>query len=574
MTTNNTKKFPSNKQNTYTTLLGFLRRTQRPNGTWVLEVVWSRVLLAFAILIPALWFFASALIYIGYKYVRKYEEMSFVDAFTVPFNMQEHREKIGNYNIDKAKKLLEEKNWREAFMNLAQGVSRSPENIEGRQMLAEFYLALWGRPDIAIKTLESGLLYAKDNTKFIRFYIRLLLDQNEDRKLVTVAEKLLKSGNIENKEVEVYLAMALSSVLSMHGNYTLSKDYLVKYGLDKTLPGILRLSKNEWEQGNQEEAIKVISDNFHLVQNKEPIYALLINYYNSMGDYEKARQYSVLRAAENPFSIDQQLDYLRLLKKSGDLEVVKEKVNTLFENYKSDNKSLLNIANYAADTGDIDLMRKIYDVSILNNFPIAPYCLLLLETMITNGKYKDATTFAENIIKEKPMWIKKFEDVFACLRAISYYATGNYNMADILIQDVLKRGVASPKVLIATARRLDGLNDTKFACKLLEQAVDRFPKHQLALTRLIQMEMKMGNSTNIDKHIFKLLQMRRPPRQLVESAKKDMASDRFIFVKDREKIMNEIDLLLNKNVGTLTDSSVSGESRITGGDSTTSDLGL
>ena len=59
-----------------------------------------------------------------------------------------------------------------------------------------------------------------------------------------------------------------------------------------------------------------------------------------------------------------------------------------------------------------------------------------------------------------------------------------------------------------------------------------------------------------------------------ESAKKDMASDRFIFVKDREKIMNEIDLLLNKKVGTLTDSSVSDESRITGGDSTTSDLGL
>ncbi len=562
--------FPD-KGNSYTTMLGFLRRVQKPNGTWVLKVVWSRVFLAILLLIPILWTMMACAIYVGFKYLRDYDEMSFIESFAVPFDLQAHRQKVGEYNIRKAKEFIKAKNWREAFMNLNMGVMRSPKNVEGRQMLSEFFVALWGRPDLAIKNLEQGLLYAKNNTNYIRFYTRILLDQNEDKKLITVAEKLLSDGDLTNKDVEAYLAMAISSVYAMHGNYAKSKEFLVKYKLDKTLPGILRLSKNEWEQGHQDEAIKIISDNFDSVPNKEPIYALLVNYYNSIGDYEKARQYSVLRSAENPFSIDQQLNHLRILKKDG--ESVKEKANAIFESYKNDNHNLIYIANFAADTGDIDLMRRIYDTALQNNYPIAPYCLLLLETMITIGDYKSAVAFSEEIIKEKPSWIKKHEDVFACLRAICYYATGNLNLADILVEDVLKRSNASPKVLIATARRLDALKDTKYSYKLLEQAVDRFPRHQLALTRLIQIEMKMGNSTNLDKHIFRLLQMRRPPRQLVEKAREDMASDRFIFVSNRDKLMNEIDILLNNHENQNMLSNEAPESRITD-DATPEELGF
>ena len=56
----------------------------------------------------------------------------------------------------------------------------------------------------------------------------------------------------------------------------------------------------------------------------------------------------------------------------------------------------------------------------------------------------------------------------------------------------------------------------------------------------------MGNSTNLDKHIFKLIQMRRPPRRLIMEAKRSLESDLFIFTTDREKVMNEIDVLLKR----------------------------
>ena len=434
---------------------------------------------------------------------------------------------------------------------------RSPKNIRGVLLLSEFYLSPgFKTPDLALLTLEKVWIYAKDDTQYIRALYAHARNSTspEDRRLINVAEKLLKSGDLKNKEVIAYLAMSVSSIYALHGNFAKSKEFLEKYGLDKTLPGILRLSKNEWEQGKREEAIKIIADNFDYAQSKEPLYALLVNYYTAMRDFDKARQYSMLRSIENPFSIEQRIEYINLQNKTGDKAAVKDAVDNIFKQYSSDFNSMLLLGNYAADNGDIALMRRIYDNAIANNFQVGAFCLLLLETMLTNGDYKDAVNFSEEILKEKPVWIKRYEDVVSCLRAISYYATGNVNMADILLKDVLSRNTATPRVLVATARRIEGLGGTPFAQKLLENAVERFPRHQLALTRLVQLDIKQGNSTNLDKHIVRLISMRRPPRELVLDAKKNLASDRFIFTNNREKIMKEIDTLIdNKNATTLSD---------------------
>lgn len=65
--------------------------------------------------------------------------------------------------------------------------------------------------------------------------------------------------------------------------------------------------------GNRDEAIKIIKDNFQYPSNKNPMYALLVNYYTAMGDIETARRYSILRQAEDPFSVTQKLELIRLL---------------------------------------------------------------------------------------------------------------------------------------------------------------------------------------------------------------------------------------------------------------------
>ena len=541
----------SNSAEAQPVLFGLMSRV-RKNNKWSFRVNWGRIAILIAVLALLAWTAVSATIYFVFKYSKGFDDMTVYDAAVAPFDMKAHREKVGNYNIEKALNILKSgkmSDFNEAFMNLAMGINRAPKNVEGRLQLSRIYVAM-GRPDIAIQKLEQGIMYSKDNLDFIRLYMRLLLDRMEDTKIIAVGEKLLAGGKgveVENQQVRAYIAMSMSSVYAMHGNYKKSEEYLKKYGLEKSLPGILRLSKNQWEMGNRDEAIKIIKDNFQYPSEKNPMYALLVNYYTAMGDIETARRYSVLRQAEDPFSATQKLELIRLLEKSGDAQSLSKMLDEYFELNKGNNVAMIHLANYAADKGDIKMMRKIYDNAIRQAFPSGTYCLLLLETMITNGDYAGAVKFSEDILKGKPSWTKRYEDVLSAIRSIAYYATGNANMSNILLYDVLKRSRISPKVLVATARRYDRLNAPMVAHSILEHAVNKFPRYQMALIRLVQNEIKIGDSTNIDKHILRLLQMRRPPRELITDVFNSLSSDRFIFVRDRKKILDEIESLKANN---------------------------
>ncbi len=557
-------KLKNKDTNSYSALFGLAYRCRKPDGTWIFKFRWGRICALTISFVFLAWFALSLFIYIMFRYVKEYDEMTFTKAVVMPFNRAKHNAMVGDYNIRKAKELMQSGDGLGAIKNLHAGVGRSPGNLEGKKMLAWIY-SLRGQNDYAIQALDSGFPNARENPEYVILYVKILLEQAEDKKLVNVASKLLEMG-IKNDEARLNLAMALATVYALHGSYTKSNEIMRKYGLDKSSPGLVRMAKNLWEQGHRDEAIELLKDNLPKVRDKESVYSLLMSFYNLQKDYDTARQYAVLRAIENPFSVKQKVDYLKLLSKSGEKEKAAQQIESIFEQYKNDPKSLIYIANFAAVEGNLDLMRRIYDTALQRNYPIAPFCLLYLEAMLSMGDYKKAAKFVDDIMYEKPLWAKRYDDVLNCLRTVSYYASGNTNMAEIILQEVMKRNTVPVKALVATARRLDNLGATFLAYRLLESAVNKDPRHQLALTRLVQMDIKIGNSTNLDKNILKLLQMRRPPRELIEGAQKNLGSDRFIFAKDREKIMKEIVLLVTREGGEnlMTESDEELEESVTG----------
>lgn len=551
MSTVQTKGRKNAKFEVYPMFLGFFSRVHK-NGRWSFRANWGRIFALLVFLGLLAWVAFSSMIYFVFKYSRGFEDITVYDAAVAPFDMKAHRRKVGNYNINSALadfKSGQITDFSKTFGNLVMGVTRAPENIEGRLQLARIYVAM-GRPDIAIEKLEQGILFGKENLDFVRLYVRLLLDRMEDAKIVAVGEKLLDPNDpykAESPQIRAYLAMSLSSVYAMHGDYTKSEKYLKDYKLEKTLPGILRISKNKWEMGKRDEAIQIIADNFQFPENKDPMYALLVNYYTAMNDFETARRYCVLRQSEDPFSPMPKLELIKLLGKSGDTENQNKMIDDYFSQNKRNNTAMIHLANLAADKGDTKLMRKIYENSIKEGFSAGTYCLLLLESMITSGNYKQAVDFSEEILKGKPSWTKQYDDVFSAIRSIAYFATGNSNMSNVLLSEILKRSKVSPKVLVATARRFDSLGAPLIANKILDDAVNKYPRHQMALIRLVQNEIAIGDSSNLDRHVLNLLKMRRPPRNLITDVFNSLSSDKFIFVKNRGKILDEIELLKNNN---------------------------
>lgn len=541
--------------NKYSVFFGLGYRFCDSEGNWHLSFVWRRVFVLVLVL-GVLSYAAFTLgLYFFIKNYRDYSEMTLADAVKLPFQRKAFREKMGDYNIAQAKEFFRNGKFRDGYMSLVSGCARNPKNLDGIRLLAEIYLVSFRRADRAIETLEHSLPYGVNDIGYVRLYIKILMDRAEDERLVGVAKKLLSMKSVTSIEVRLYLAMALSTIHAYHGDYDLSKKYIQDFNLSKTLPGILRLSKNQWEQGDRDGAIRILAENISYPENKEAIYALLVNYYVSMKDYETARRYSMLRSLENPFSKGQRMEYLGLLRKTGEVEAMKRDMELFFNEYNNDDRSMLYFANFLADIGDLKFMRRVYDNAVKKEFPIVPYCLLLLETTIDQGHYKEAVAFIEEMMRTKPVWRTRHEEVILCLRAVAYYAVGNTNMSGVIIGDVLKKSDVSENVLVSTARMFESLGARSTALKLLERAVALYPTSQIALTRLIQLELRMGISADMNKHIMNLLKMRRPPRELIADARKSICSDRFIFIAERDAIIKEIDYLMNKKSSVFTDSS-------------------
>lgn len=76
---------------------------------------------------------------------------------------------MGDFQIRQSEDFIENGDIRTAYFYLRSGVVRSPGNLEGRLMLAEFYDGLFMSPEKALKTLHDGLPYAleRNDVKYI-----------------------------------------------------------------------------------------------------------------------------------------------------------------------------------------------------------------------------------------------------------------------------------------------------------------------------------------------------------------------------------------------------------------------
>ena len=122
----------SNSAEAQPVLFGLMSRV-RKNNKWSFRVNWGRIAILIAVLALLAWTAVSATIYFVFKYSKGFDDMTVYDAAVAPFDMKAHREKVGNYNIEKALNILKSgkmSDFNEAFMNLAMGINRAPGNIE------------------------------------------------------------------------------------------------------------------------------------------------------------------------------------------------------------------------------------------------------------------------------------------------------------------------------------------------------------------------------------------------------------------------------------------------------------
>ena len=529
-------------------LLGFVVQRKGIDGEMGISVRWGRLIGTLTLLAVLGWFALAGALYFHFKYNKEFDQASYAKMLTLlPFGIDAHRVEMGNYHIERGLAEAKEGNYRDALRLLRLGVTRAPANLEGRLALAEFYEFALKRHDVATDLLLEGIeLGGIQDVDYLKQTLRVLLRYQMDEAIQNLADKYLPDEP-ELTDINRVLAFSAANANYLRGNYDLTDDYIINYNLLETLQGVLLSAQISWDRGSKIAAMTLMEYSIKKFPNSEPLLLLLSRYHRELGEIDEARRYAILRSVSNPLSAATRMELLYIYNQAGDFESEQRETQRMLQQFRNDGPALQSLANFAADTGNIDLARRTYEEALENEFAINPFALLLIEAHLVDQDYQGAIDFSEELIKERPDWLSQNWPLFSSLRAVASYGMNRPDLGEIYLQEFVDGITNNPKTYIAVARRFTEIERHQQARKVLTIAYEKAPTNQKILSQLIRTELTVGNTENLNRLLSRLLQMRRPEMDLLSEAYTKLGSDRFIFTPNRQNLLLQLSALLREN---------------------------
>ena len=528
-------------------LLGFVIQRKGIDGRMEISVRWGRLIGTFALLAVLGWFSLAGALYFHFKYNKEFDQVSYTKMLTLlPFGLETHRVEMGNYHIERGLSEIKEGNYRDALRLLRLGVSRSPANLEGRRVLAEFYEIALKRHDIAVDQLLQGIeLGGIQDGEYLKATLRVLLRYQMDEDIQNLANKYLPEEP-ELTDINRTLAFGAANANYLRGNYDLAEDYIIDYKLLESLEGVLLSAQISWDRGSKIAAMTKMEYSIEKFPNSEPLLMQLSRYHRELGEIEEARRYAILRNVSDPLSAAPRLELLYIYNKSEDFEREQIETQRMLQQFRNDEPALQSLANFAADTGNIELARRTYEEALENEFAIDAFALLLIEAHLVDKDYQGALDFSEELLKERPDWLTLRWAIFSSLRAVASYGINRPDLGEIYLQDFIDEAGNQAQTYMAVSRRFTDIDRLQQARTILTLAYQKAPTNQKVLSELIRSELSLGNTEDLSRLLSRYLQMRRPQIELLTEAYNKLGSDRFIFTPDRQSLLLQLSAILRE----------------------------
>lgn len=526
-------------------LFGFAVQKERPDGGAKVFIRWGRVVAVLLVLSMTGWIGTTGALYAYLKHVQGFEAVNYTDALLL--RRSELRRKKGDHHIKTSIAQIEAGNYSDAFRLLHFGVARSPSNLEGRKLIAEFYEFAIKRPIIAADFLLAGLEHGGlQDIEYIKQLLRVLLRNQLDKKIQEIADTHLPKEP-DLTDINRMLALGAANANYQRGVYDRAEDYLINYNLIESIEGLLISSKISWERDDRIAAVTKLEQMLNRFPNSEPLLMQLSICYREMGDIDKARRFAILRSVNDPLNHKPRLELLYIYNQDGNSEREESEIERMFDQFGKDKVALLELAGFAAKTGNIDLAKRINAVALENGFDIDFFAVLLLEAYVVSQDYTAALKFSENLIEEKPEWLTDRWAIFNSLRSVAAFAASRPNLGEIYLQNFLEDTNHRPQTYLSLANHFSTIDRIPQARKILATAYQQTPKNQRILSELIKVELELGNTEKLSERLTLLLKMRRPQMALLAKAYRELGSDRFIFTENRETLLLQIGAILREN---------------------------
>lgn len=541
--------------------LGFATYVRNKSGQWRLRFNWRRIIAVFLVLVVAGYLSLASLLYCWFCYKHEWEGTKFTMMLVYPFDVKTRidlRKEVGDKIINDAKEEFQEKqDFGTYFQQIRAGLVYSPNNSDGRIDLASL-LFFQRRTQEAFEFLCEGLPYAVNHRSYIPFFVRQSLELAQDDVLIKSAENFLPLFPIADSvypepnslaDNRLVLAIGAAQAHLLRGRFDEALKILKMYKVEDTLSGRVLLAQIDWELGNREKALDSLDRILALAPGNEQISMLYSLYLKESGDLDGARDVLTKLSLLNK-DPKVRIKIISLFPGEEDVVYRKRLEDEYFQRYQKNSEAMLIFAQYATDLKDIELVKKIYthaQKEVLIDLP--KFELLYLETLVLNNKPKEALTILDELESGNYAWVRSYQSILDCLRAIAYYSNGQANLGKISLDRVLKSQSVPVARLIVLARRLDALGFEEEARTVYENAYLLENGNQAVLLELVNYALKHEDVGILGRYLPPLLETRRPPRSMLERVQGFLGSDRMLFVDKRESLVNSVTHLLDNTKG-------------------------
>lgn len=506
------------------------------------QFIWHRVLLLFVALGLVGWISLATGGYFFVKHARDFPGVKFVDIL-FPHRWDHYRVARGDYYIEQAQEKLAAGDFGTVIHLVRVGVQQSPNNKEGRVLLAQIYNML-GRPDLGIETLRVRVDEHVDDTDYLGMLISLLFANHEDEAVEELSRRLL-GGSLEPTDRNLILAIAAATANFNRGNYGRAEEIIEDFKLLQARTGMLLQARIDWEVGHRESAIQRLET---IMTNPGPqeaqVVDYLIEYLWSSGQERRAEQFAFVRFMADPLSYAPKIRLLYIYEKRGDKNKESAEIESFFQLFGEEQEALLALGQFAARTGNEELAERIYRSAQEQGHDLSWFELYLVEARIAGGSYRQAISFFESIQAKVADWTPLQRAQLNPLLIAAHFGVSDVERGDSLLGESLASRNINPADLMTLSERLMGMGEHGRARQVLQGIYRNQPLNQEALTRLIRLDLNQGNRREMVDNLQRLMQMRKPSIELLQDVRRHLGGDRFIFQGNRGDLLESLDEML------------------------------
>ncbi|MEI6121081.1 MAG: tetratricopeptide repeat protein [Opitutae bacterium] len=459
-----------------------------------------------------------------------------------------HLNHKGEYFISVAKAALARGDFGEFVKYIGTGASLTPKNAEAQKLCADLYFA-FGRSIDAFQILENSLDYGLNDPEIFKNYLTRCFMLDQDTRVINTAKKYLPNKNL-SPVIREDLKLAEAQANFFRGNYNEASKLIRDYTLETNPEGFLLRCQLMYELGEKPEAIKLLNS---AIKNYPGVMRLLeikARWLKDMGNLKEARDCLDLIIISNPENFSPYIQSLHLMTSPENADKRNSEIEKIIKKYAKNEQAMLELAQYGNDNFDAKLTARLLTLAEQSRFPSrTKFALTHAECLINANRPHEAILLIDELISqiEREQWLADTKIALDALKCIAYFADDQPEIGLINLTRLLENRRVPPQLLIATGKKLIQAKRFVEANNMLIQAHLMNENNQPLLLQIVKLKIEHPEIANdVEVYIRRLMDTRRPPREVLISALNCVSSDTYLFSNNREKLQLDIEKMINQ----------------------------